>query len=527
MRQMKSRTIHLGILAAAAFLLLLIQNPIKAYAFDYPISVGGKIVESINKDNILGTFNSEGQATASYDPDTNTLTLRDADIKGYRYLSLMGTGAIYVSQGMGPLTITGNARIQLMNGNGVSAYGIFSNEDIVLEDCNLDITGKDGGIFVNEGRNITVLNSTISINSTNGDGIFMNKGASTVTFRDSAVSIVGKDYGIIGGTVTIDGGEAKVRTPAYGIRADSGGINITSRTKRVVVSSDSGRALAGSRQTFLQVEAPLQVVTPEGSQSKWSGDARNYYLADADGQGADYVLITKPADYKFVRFDWEGNDTEGYAEASAVYVNKDTGEVVSLRVDLDSEVTQPTCEEDGYTTYTAVIDDPAMVYDGGEHVESQKGRLREKTGHKWGDAVYSWAWDNSYFYAIRYCMNDSRHREDEQVNTTSEVTVKPTCTEAGTTVWTSDPFKNEAFTPRTASRSVPEALGHDWGEWEVTAEATCEEAGSRTHTCKRMLPPNWITVQVAVPSVRPIISARHSIWILRSLTKIFLRSTIR
>ena len=415
MKQMKPRTIHLGILTAAVFFLVFIPNSIKAYAFDYPLSVGGRNVDSLNYKNILGSFNSNGDATASYDPDTNTLTLRDADIKGYNRFSTRGTGAIFVGQDLEGLKITGNAKLQLMDGGGVPAYGIFSNADFVLEDCNLDITGKDGGIFLNLAQNITVLNSTISINSTKGDGIYTNKSVGTTTLRDSAVSIDSVDYGIAAGTVTIDGGEVKVRTSSYGIRGYNV-INITSRTKRVVVSSDSGRALAGSGKTFLQVEEPLQVVTPEGSQNKWSSDARNYYLADADGQGADYVLITKPADYKFVRFDWEGNDTEGYAEASAVYVNKDTGEVVSLRVDLDSEVTQPTCEEDGYTTYTAVIDDPAMVYDGGEHVESQKGRLREKTGHKWGDAVYSWAWDNSYFYAIRYCMNLTKETNSIQKN---------------------------------------------------------------------------------------------------------------
>ena len=32
---------------------------------------------------------------------------------------------------------------------------------------------------------------------------------------------------------------------------------------------------------------------------------------------------------------------------------------------------------------------------------------------------------------------------------------------------------------------VVEALGHDWGEWEVTTEPTCTEPGEETHTCSR------------------------------------------
>ena len=70
----------------------------------------------------------------------------------------------------------------------------------------------------------------------------------------------------------------------------------------------------------------------------------------------------------------------------------------------------------------------------------------------------------------------------------------PSCTVAGTgsgtVTWTRtgchcDP-DDPASPPvsQTQTLTLP-ALGHDWGEWTVTKEATAEEAGSRERVCKR------------------------------------------
>lgn len=60
-----------------------------------------------------------------------------------------------------------------------------------------------------------------------------------------------------------------------------------------------------------------------------------------------------------------------------------------------------------------------------------------------------------------------------------DTVTQPTCTEQG-------------YTTHTCSRcqdsyvdTYVDALGHDWGEWEVTKPATETEDGSRTRTCKR------------------------------------------
>ena len=59
-----------------------------------------------------------------------------------------------------------------------------------------------------------------------------------------------------------------------------------------------------------------------------------------------------------------------------------------------------------------------------------------------------------------------------------EVTVQPTCTEAGKIVYTCTKCGE------TREETI-DALGHDWGEWVVTTPATCTEKGEETRTCQR------------------------------------------
>lgn len=134
--------------------------------------------------------------------------------------------------------------------------------------------------------------------------------------------------------------------------------------------------------------------------------------------------------------------------------------------------------------------------------------------HNWGEPTYTWAEDNSAVTARRVCSYNSAHVETETVETTSEVTLQPTCINSGKTTYTAT-FTNPAFEPQT--RTLPDipALGHEWGEpsyeWaadnssvtatrvcnrdashvetetvsttsEVTKPAACEEVGETTYT---------------------------------------------
>ncbi len=68
-------------------------------------------------------------------------------------------------------------------------------------------------------------------------------------------------------------------------------------------------------------------------------------------------------------------------------------------------------------------------------------------------------------------------KPDAHVKGELEAEVKPTCEKAGKKVYTC------TVCGKTVNEVVP-ALGHDWGEWEVTTPATLEKDGEATRVCK-------------------------------------------
>ena len=69
-------------------------------------------------------------------------------------------------------------------------------------------------------------------------------------------------------------------------------------------------------------------------------------------------------------------------------------------------------------------------------------------------------------------------KDHEYIADPNKTNVEPNCTEQGHTYTV---CKNCGL----EHDEVLSALGHDWGEWEVTKAAKCEETGSRKHTCSR------------------------------------------
>ncbi|MCL2162866.1 MAG: hypothetical protein FWH55_00435, partial [Oscillospiraceae bacterium] len=98
--------------------------------------------------------------------------------------------------------------------------------------------------------------------------------------------------------------------------------------------------------------------------------------------------------------------------------------------DYESKVNNPTCEEDGYTTYTCTICGDSYF---GDYVPA--------LGHNWGDWVITInATDTEDGEEARVCANDPAH-----------IDVR-----------------------------IIAAIGRDWGDWVVTTPATCEEEGEET-----------------------------------------------
>ena len=135
----------------------------------YDLWVAGKQVTKTNQSNVLG------DGTVSYDPDTHTLTLKDANLT----LSGDAEEGIYCwieSQLAEDLTITGTATLS-------DAVGIMTTGPLTLNNANLTITGNIdddiGDDAIRAGRSdedITIQNSTVTIAGTNAEGNFFQYG---------------------------------------------------------------------------------------------------------------------------------------------------------------------------------------------------------------------------------------------------------------------------------------------------------------------------------------------------------------
>ena len=135
-------------------------------------------------------------------------------------------------------------------------------------------------------------------------------------------------------------------------------------------------------------------------------------------------------------------------------------------------VTEPTCTEQGYTTYNCGC--------GEFYVDSHVDAL----GHDFSDwVVTKEPTDTEDGEKTRSCSRCGETENEpvlkgEHVHSYAEEVTAPTCTEKGYTTHTcgcGDSFKDTYTDP----------LGHAWGEWTTTKEATEEEEGEETRSCSR------------------------------------------
>ncbi|WP_156947303.1 Ig-like domain-containing protein [Ruminococcus sp. NK3A76] len=146
------------------------------------------------------------------------------------------------------------------------------------------------------------------------------------------------------------------------------------------------------------------------------------------------------------------------------------------------EAKDPTCEEDGNILYY-VRDDGKLFKDmAGTEEITEEDTVVPAIGHDWelDEESVTFNDDHTACKATLVCKNDPSHTNDLETTDIEVVeSVDATCTTDGSVTYLAkfqDGF--EAKVTETV-----EATGHDWGEWEVTKEATEDEEGERTRTC--------------------------------------------
>lgn len=188
----------------------------------YDLWVAGKQVTKSNQSDVL-----EDGGTVSYDPDTHTLTLNDADLTldgaagGYccidsqlaEELTITGTATLSNADGIrtdGPLTLN-NADLTITGDNDEEEDGGddairagSSDEDITIQNSKVTIAGTSvGGNFFQFGircGNLTVADSTLDVKANSGSAIVADElkasGAGTVITAETDASEEEDDYAI-------------------------------------------------------------------------------------------------------------------------------------------------------------------------------------------------------------------------------------------------------------------------------------------------------------------------------------------
>lgn len=188
-----------------AYLELTDVDPDQQESESYALWVAGKQVTKTNQNDVLGN------GTVAYDPNTHTLTLKQAD------LTLSGdaegdVSSCIDSQLAEELTITGTATLS-------NADGIITAGPLTLKDATLTFTGNInedvGDDAIRAGRSdedITIENSTVTIAGTNSEGNFFQFGIrcgkltvanSTLDVKAGGSAIVAADEMEVSGAGTV------------------------------------------------------------------------------------------------------------------------------------------------------------------------------------------------------------------------------------------------------------------------------------------------------------------------------------
>ena len=114
---------------------------------------------------------------------------------------------------------------------------------------------------------------------------------------------------------------------------------------------------------------------------------------------------------------------------------------------------------------------------------SQEKTVIPATGHSWGDPAWSWSADGKSCTVTFTCKNDGSHKESPAVTVTSAVQTPATCQAKGTTRYTATvTFNGKTYTTTKDVTDIP--LADHVAQWVGDYPATCDRNGREgTATC--------------------------------------------
>jgi len=274
--------------------------------------------------------------------------------------------------------------------------------------------------------------------------------------------------------------------------------------------AESGKVTAFSYSKNVEATGTLLKATflllQDAAPGEYTVGATDIMIYDPENNLVDFAVVdgtitveAAPHTHEFgeVTYEWAA-DYSAYTATRACAC----GHTETAHATVTSKVTNPTCDDAGYTTYTATFTE--------EWAEDATKRVPgdPATGHTYGEVTYTWNADNSACTATRVCA--CGHTETANATVTSKVT-GASCTEAGTVTYTAT-FAEDWAETQTKTVAGDPATGHTYGEvtytWNAdnssctatracacghtetatasvsskTTAATCTEAGTVTYT---------------------------------------------
>ena len=269
----------------------------------YDLWIGGVQVTS---DNLVidSADNAVITGTATYDPDTNTLTLNDYTYEGEGYTDDRCAYAIYYKEGDTlRLVLEGTNSVTQQSASApITSYGIFSDGSItVLGDGSLTATGGEAalssyGVCANGGTitlsgtgNLEAIGGEAALSSygvnlgTNGSIIVSDTGSLTAT-GDTVTGEYGSSYGVMAnyGTITVSGSGSLTATGgeaalgSYGVNLGTNGSIIVSDTGSLTATGDT---VTGSNGSSCGVYANGGSITLSGGETIAQGATQAFCSA--------------------------------------------------------------------------------------------------------------------------------------------------------------------------------------------------------------------------------------------------------
>ncbi|MBO4429417.1 MAG: hypothetical protein J5832_05635, partial [Clostridia bacterium] len=173
--------------------------------------------------------------------------------------------------------------------------------------------------------------------------------------------------------------------------------------------------------------------------------------------------------------------SDGFTATAEFTCTRNSDHKETVTAEVAAVTTAPTCEENGYVTYTATV-----VF-GNESYSDEKIVVNAETalGHEYGDPKFIWTETSDGYTATAEftCIRDS-HKETVTAEVTA-VTTDPTCEEDGYVTYTATVlFGDETYGEEKTVTNEGTALGHSYGSpvftwtetsdgFTATAEFTC------------------------------------------------------